>query len=260
MSHAPVPHFSWKPDPIGPIDCSLVIACYCEEPHLFSNVQALQRYFSATRLRYEFVFVEDASPDQTRREIERCQEWLVQKGVPIKVLFHETNQGRGATVTDGFRMAEGDAVGFIDIDLEHLMDCMLPAVLDLRDGKTDGVITSRVYDRSLFNLTRIVTSKVYKWLVQKILHLPVTDTESGLKFFNRKKILPVLDTVQDKHWFWDTEIVYASARAGLRLTNHPIAFVKNHDKKSTVRLARDSVRQLKALMKLWWRHQRKAKS
>lgn len=253
------PKTIWNPDTSeagSRLDFSLVIACYCEEPHLKRNVLELARYFLATRLRFEFIFVEDASPDGTRREIEGLEPMLREKKIPYQILYHFANQGRGATVTDGIMLARGRAVGFIDIDLEHVMDSFLPCILDVLDDSSDAVMTARVYQKSMLNMVRIVTSIAYKNLVKRVLDLPVTDTESGLKVFNREKIIPVLAQVHDKFWFWDTEICYASARAGLKVTEHPIVFVKDQGKKSTVRLLRDSMRQLKCLTALWLRHRK----
>ena len=65
------------------------------------------------------------------------------------------------------------------------------------------------------------------------------DTETGFKFFNRGKILPVLEQVQDKRWFWDTEIMVRALWNGLNITEIPCLFMRRSDKKSTVNLRKD---------------------
>ncbi|MFH1572295.1 MAG: hypothetical protein ABIL09_30165, partial [Gemmatimonadota bacterium] len=52
-------------------------------------------------------------------------------------------------------------------------------------------------------------------------------------------ILPVLDRVRDRGWFWDTEIMVRAHRSGLRIVEIPCVFQYRHEKSSTVRIGRD---------------------
>lgn len=229
------------------IDFSLVVACYCEEPHIFKNIVTLFNLFAITRWNVEIIFVEDASPDKTKQEVERCLAFLKERGVATKAIFHTKNQGRGATVSDGFRIAEGECIGFIDIDLEHQAECLLPMVAQILRGDFEGVIARRISDRT--SPSRFIASHAYRLLVRSVLTLPVHDSEAGLKVFNRNKILPVLEKTKDPSWFWDTEIVDRAARDGLKLTEHNIIYHRDPNKKSTVKLIRDSWRYFVTLFK-----------
>lgn len=80
-----------------------------------------------------------------------------------------------------------------------------------------------------------------------LIPLPVADTECGLKVFNRKKILNVLEVVEDPHWFWDTEIIHRAWRMGLKVGERWIVFVEDRQKASTVRLWHDTVSYIKAI-------------
>jgi GT2 family glycosyltransferase len=68
------------------------------------------------------------------------------------------------------------------------------------------------------------------------------DTETGFKFFNCARALPVLESIRDPGWFWDTEFMVRAARAGLRIVEIPGAYIRRADKTSTVRGLRDSFR------------------
>ena len=229
------------------IDFSLIIACYKDAPHLFRNVQTLASYFSATKLSVEFVFVEDFSPDHTADEVRRCVAWLQSQSIDVQAIFHEKNTGRGRAVTDGIRVAKGEVVGYIDIDLEHLMDGLLPMIQSVRSGDADVVVGRRALGNPLEKPIRVVSSYVYRWIVHWMIPLPVADTECGLKVFNRSKILPVLDVVEDPHWFWDTEIIHRAWRSGLSIRERWIVFVEDRQKASTVRLWSDTWSYLKAI-------------
>jgi glycosyltransferase involved in cell wall biosynthesis len=219
---------------------SLVIACYKDAPHLLRNVKILDEYLSQTKFEYEFVFVEDASPDDTAKEVQNSVEWLHSMGRNTQTIYHEKNTGRGGAVTDGIQIAKGEIVGFIDIDLEHLMDGLIPMILEVSSGQADVVVGRRALGNPLAKPVRVVSSYVYRWLVHAFIPLPVADTECGLKVFNRSKILPVLETVKDKHWFWDTEIVHKAWVSGLLISERWIVFVEDKTKATTVRLWHDT--------------------
>lgn len=230
-----------------PLDFSLVLACYCEVPHLQGNVRALEKYLSSTTFSYEIIFVEDASPDSTLAEVLKSADFLRSRGIPHTVLGHTRNCGRGRTVQDGFRVAQGEIVGYIDIDLEHPMDALLPMLLRLKSGEVDALVAHRVSYKKLINPIRTWLSNGYRALVHSVLDLPVSDTEAGLKLFNRQKLLPVLDFIEDEAWFWDTEIVHKASMHGLKFSEHTIVFKRNISKKSTVRVVRDTFVYLKTL-------------
>lgn len=225
---------------ISPLDLSLVLACYGDEPHLFTHVKTLAQYLARTRLSWEMIFVEDASPLDDRREIRRAVTWLDEQGWPSQVILHSTNRGRGRSVQDGFERSRAQVVATIDIDLEHHWDSLASMVYGILDGAYDGAIGQRVVAAGGSTFTRVLSSLVYRKLVHGVLPLGIADTESGLKVFHRSKLSKVLPILQDHRWFWDTEIVYRAAEAGMRLVDYEIVFRKKPDKQTTVKLFRDS--------------------
>ena len=230
-------------------DFSLIIACYADAPHLFARVQTLARYFAALTLRTEFIFVEDASPLNDKAEIERCLDFLRSTTISAKAIYHSQNQGRGRTVQDGFEASEAEIVGFIDIDLEHSYDALLTMIQKIQDRECEGIVGTRVLGAASTSVLRSVLSHGYRTLVHSVLPLPVPDTESGLKLFLRAPLLTVLPHIQDKQWFWDTEIVYRAQVMGLRIQHHEIVFRRDPSKKSTVLPFRDSIRYLRTLFR-----------
>lgn len=235
------PEFARQPD------FSLIVPCYCEEPFLRRNVLELVSILGLTRLNFEFVFVEDASPDGTRKVLSDLAPELERLGVSHKILFHEKNRGRGAAVKSGVRAASGKIAGFIDIDLENMPSAILPMYTRIRDGELDLVVGRRVKSYSDFNLLRRITHLGYKWLIHQVIALPVSDTETGLKLFDREKIFALLDRTRNDHWFWDTEVVLTAANAGLKVGEYPVIFLRDHQKQSTVKVFRDSYLYLRAL-------------
>ena len=228
------------------VDISIVIACYNEEPLLEESVKKIMGVMDATRWKYELIFVDDRSHDNTRQIINR----IIAENPKhlLKKIFHERNTGRGKTVTDGILNAEGTYVGYLDIDLEvgaHYIPLM---VIALQQG-ADIATAFRVYKETLKLFFRSLLSIGYRFLMHQMLKIPVKDTETGYKFFNRKRILPVLKETKESGWFWDTEIMALSYHANLKIVELPCLFVRRYDKKSSVNVIRDTFEYLTKLVK-----------
>lgn len=216
---------------------SLILACYNEEEILAESFREIRETLDGLGRPYEIVFVEDVSRDRTR-EILRAIE-TENPEVALNVILHETNKGRGATVTDGFRAAKGEIAGYIDVDLE-VHPRYIPSLVRAIEKGADVAVVRRIYAFQLRHLDRYFMSRGYSFLVRKLLGTSLRDTETGYKFFRREKLLPVIDSIVDPAWFWDTEFMLRAERAGLRIDEVPGAYVRRQDKTSTVRGVRDS--------------------
>lgn len=229
-------------------DLSLVLACYNEGPLLVQSVQEILTVLDATRLAYELIFVDDASTDHTKELIEDIA-GKARGLVPIRAIFHEKNIGRGGTVCDGFQLARGEVVGYLDVDLEIRAHYIPACVLAIRQGH-DVAVGKRIYKFRWRSIDRYVMSKGYAWLVKRVLGLRgVTDTESGCKFFRREKVLPLLKRCRDTGWFWDTEIMTLAWLAGLSIVEIPCLYLRRFDKASSVRPVRDSIEYFAKLLR-----------
>lgn len=227
-------------------DLSLILPCYNEESLLRESVNNIKATLDAGRLNYEIIFVDDKSVDGTASIIRD----LCRKNHNFRYLFHKHNAGRGQTVADGIKAAEGEVTGYIDIDLE-VSPIYIPEMVNLiKNDQADVVIGQRIYRATLRSILREILSRGYRLLAESLVSTEGLDTETGYKFFNRRKILPILRKTQHQHWFWDTEIIVFAKLAGLRMAELPVLFVRRLDKKSSVRIIPDVVDYLGSLWKL----------
>lgn len=216
---------------------SLILPCYNEAEHFQISAQKIYAVLKKSRLVFEIIFVEDNSGDETRRLL---QEFIGDaKDSRLKVIYHDQNTGRGKTVCDGIAAAQGKVVGFMDIDCEISPD-YIPLFVKKIEANHDIVCARRIYQVSASSVVRALVSKVYSLLVRVLLHTSLSDTEAGFKFFKRDKIMPIVALSSDPGWFWDTEIMILSERAGLRILFLPVLFKRRTDKTSTVHLFKDS--------------------
>lgn len=240
------------------VDLSLVLACYHEEQILDSSVHSLRTVLDATRLRWEIIFVDDASRDRTPELIRRLV--AANPALPFRAIYHEHNLGRGRTVADGFRVATGAVVGFVDADLEVAAHYIPPCWQAIAAG-ADVAVGRRFFKFSLRGVWRYLLSTGYAAVVRRLLPVPgVEDTEAGYKFFRRAVALKLIEQVEDPGWFWDTEIMYRAAQAGYRIAQVPCLYLRNYVKRSTVRSVRDSLRYARQLVRFRARLAREARS
>lgn len=237
-------------------DLSIVIACYHEAGHLEDSIRQLRETLDASGRTHELIFIDDCSRDGTPAIVER----LTAGRADCLFVRHAQNVGRGGTVSEGFRLARGRIVGFLDIDLE--VHCRhIPDMVAAIERGHDGATAYRQYrvGLSAAGFVRHVLSQGYRWLFRALFRLPYRDTETGFKFFVRDRILPVVERTRDRGWFWDTEIMVLAHQAGLRIAEVPCPFIRRTDKKSTVRVFKDTWRYLVALRAFRKRLRREAR-
>jgi hypothetical protein len=226
------------------VDLSLVIACYNEEFELADSVRQVVEILDSARWSWEIIFVDDVSRDRTRELIDQLLARYPDKN--FRKLFHEQNTGRGRTVTDGFHLARGRYIGYIDIDLEvHAR--YIPSMLLALEHGADVATAQRIYKVQPRLLNRFVASQGYAHLMRWLLGVHLKDTETVYKFFVRERISPLLDQVENERWFWDTEIMVRAALAGLTIQEVPCLFIRRYDKQSTVNVIADSIDYFKNL-------------
>lgn len=234
MSASPAPYLS------------LVLACYNEAEHLEASFAEIRKTLEQTTWPFEVIFVDDSSQDRTPELLQSIV--ARHPELDLRLILHERNRGRGATVSEGFRAARGKITGYIDIDLE--VHCRyIPALARAIEEGADIATVRRIYALQLLALDRYLMSRGYSWLVRRLLGLPFHDTETGYKFFRRETVLPLLDAIEDAGWFWDTEFMARASRRGLRVVEIPGAYIRRADKTSTVKGVRDSVRYFRQLLR-----------
>lgn len=227
---------------------SLILTCYNEEEHLRGSVRTIINTLNNFKESYELIFVDDKSRDRTAQILMELQ----REYPNIRVYFNKRNVGRGGAVMEGIMRAKADIVGFIDIDLEVSPEYIPSFVSAIDKNEADVVIAHRYYPFHFYPFNypvRILFSRAYSYISKYLLRITFQDTEAGYKFFNKKKILKILPKIENKRWFWDTEIVVRSLMEGLIIKELPVLFLRRKDKTTTVRLFSDSADYFKDLLK-----------
>lgn len=159
---------------------SVVIPCYNENATI---EEIIARVLAAPlTIDREIVVVDDCSRDGTREFLQSIQNPLV------KVVLHDVNRGKGASLRTGFAHATGDFIVIQDADLEYDPNEYNRLLKPILDGKADVVYGSRFigseshrvlyFWHSLANRNLTLLSNLFT-------NLNLTDMEVCYKVFKR---------------------------------------------------------------------------
>jgi glycosyltransferase AglD len=212
------------------------------EKALPESVMALEKITP----QFEIIVAEDGSTDGST-DIARE---FAKNDRRVRLLHSDARQGRGTALNRAIRESKGEIVGYYDVDLATGMQHLPELVAAIRNG-ADVATGSRLLPTSDIVRTggREIASRTYNFLVRFILGSHLYDHQCGFKAFRRDRILSILPTIRDKHWFWDTEILVRAQRAGYTVDEFPVHW--RAGKGTTVRI-KDIFSMGSSILRLWW--------
>jgi putative flippase GtrA len=137
-------------------------------------------------------------------------------------------KGRGRALRHVWAASDADVVAYMDVDLSTGLAAFLPLVAPLLSGHSDLAIGTRLSRGSnvVRGPKREVISRAYNLLLRSVLGARFTDAQCGFKAGRTEVVQALLPTVQDQEWFFDTEILLAAERQGLRIPDSRVDIVK----------------------------------
>ena len=167
----------------------------------------------------QIIVVDDGSTDGTQETIRAMQG---RQG--IEVVFHLRNQGKGAAIQTGIRLALGDIVIVQDADLEYDPQDILRVIQPILDGETDVVFGSRYLLKShqdqsaVHRFGNACLTGFSNWMTNQRL----TDMETCYKAFRRELIQSI--PIEQKRFGFEPEITAKLARKKLQIREVPISY------------------------------------
>lgn len=167
-------------------------------------------------LEKEIILIDDCSTDGTKE---------IYPTLPYKVLYHDVNQGKGASLRDGFKEATGDIIIIQDADLEYdpvdykdLIKLILENRADVAYGsRLNGGKPSRA-----FMFHHLLGNKLLTLVTNILYNTTLTDMETCYKAFRADFIRDI--EIKSNRFDFEPEITAKVLKKGARLYELSISY------------------------------------
>ncbi|MFA6004344.1 MAG: glycosyltransferase [Elusimicrobiota bacterium] len=187
--------------------------------------EILRRVYEQSGSLHEVVAVDDGSTDGTVARLRELQALYGEHSCPLRVLYKDRNEGKGAALKAGMAMVTGDVVIIQDADLEYDPKDYARLLAPIRSGQADAVFGSRFIGGSAHRVLfywHSLGNLLLTHLCNLFSDLNLTDVWTGYKVF-RADILRGLELVSRGFGF-EPEVTIKLARCGCRIYEVPIGY------------------------------------
>ena len=163
------------------LNLSVIIPVYNEH----KTIEEVLRRVKKTGLAREIIVVDDGSKDGTRDLLPSLD-----GHDGVRVILHETNQGKGAAVRTGIAAATGEVLLIQDADLEYNPHEYPNLLAPIEEGLADVVYGSRFLGaphRAIL-FWNMVANKMLTLLTNVLYNTILSDMETGYKVFRSEVV------------------------------------------------------------------------
>ncbi|MFN2146829.1 MAG: glycosyltransferase family 2 protein [Anaerolineales bacterium] len=185
-----------------------------------STLEPILQRVDAVKLADEIILVDDGSTDGTRDLFPALQARYPE----LRIILHETNQGKGAAVRTGIQAAQGDLILIQDADLEYDPRDIQLLLDPIVEGKADVVYGSRFLGaaRRVAMFWHMVANKLLTLMTNLLYNSILTDMETGYKLFKREIIQDI--PLRSRRFDFEPEVTAKLLKRKIRIFEVPISF------------------------------------
>jgi glycosyltransferase involved in cell wall biosynthesis len=200
------------------VELSFVIPAYNEEIFIEDTLGSLDLAIKERGAQYEIVVVDDGSQDKTYHKALN----YAKNNDHVKVIRYARNTGKGFAIKTGVMESTGDAVIFIDGDMDIDLYTISKYVEALANA--DMVIASKLHPDSIVSmpLTRKMLSRTFNAIVRILTGFALKDTQVGLKVMKRSAVDKIFPRLAVKRYAFDVELLAIANLYGLKIVEMPV--------------------------------------
>ncbi|MCG8611714.1 MAG: glycosyltransferase family 2 protein [Pseudomonadales bacterium] len=212
-----------------------VIPNYNHSQNIASVIDAL------AGMNMQIIMVDDGSDAQTKAVIQA----LSQRYSKLKIVTHNSNQGKGGAVQSGLRQARLDGYSHalqIDADGQHDLND-IHRLLELSQAHPEDLISGKpVYDDSVPKSRLYGRYITHFWVWIETLSFSVEDTMCGFRVYPLHQVIPLLNKERlGKRMDFDIEVMVKLYWRGVNIQFVPTKVIYAEDITSHFRPLEDNV-------------------
>ena len=197
---------------------SIIIPAYNEEERITKTLNSYLDYLKG-KINFEIIVIINGCTDNTLEVVKK----IAQKNKEIKYVDIGKVASKGIAVTEGFKLADSELIGFVDADLATPPNAFYDLVKNIENY--DAVIASRWMKNSKINksqpLTRIIAGRSFNILVNLLFNLKLKDTQCGAKLFKKTALKDILADIGKTRWAFDVDVLYLLKRKNYKTKEIP---------------------------------------
>ena len=224
----------------------IVVPVLNEEKILQKSITTLDEYMAKhLPYRYQITIADNGSQDKTLEIAEN----LAEKHQSVRVVSL-AERGRGRALKRVWQNSPADILTYMDVDLSTSLDDFLPMIQPLVAGEAGVAIGSRLMkgSRTSRGLKRELISRCYNNIIKWTSGTKFSDAQCGFKAIRRDVAAKFLPKIKDNEWFFDTELLIKTERAGVPIHEQPVTWIEDMD--SRVKIVKTAVDDLKGLYRV----------
>ena len=215
------------------VKLSIIIPAYNEEKRIKKTVKYYVKHFK--RYDYELIIIPNGCKDNTEKIIKE----LSKKYSKVRYKIIKEAVGKGAAIKEGFKIAKGDLIGFVDADNSTKPEDFEDLIKNI--GKYDCIIASRYIKGAIVKpkqkLIRIIASRVFNFLVRFLFGLKISDTQCGAKLFKKQAIKKIIAKLDLTRWAFDVDLLLKIKKERYKIKEFPTKWEDNFDSKLKINKA-----------------------
>jgi len=225
---------------------SIIIPCYKEAENLPKTFPIFEKFAISQNYSVELVFVEDGSPDNTLKVLQK----LTAGKDFCRVFSFAKNRGKGFAVLEGMLKSSGRFRLFADADNATPIEQANKLLAKIDSAEV--VIGSRYVKGAHFGkkqpFYRILGARFLNLCFRLLIGLKIKDTQCGFKLFTAEAAEEIFRRQTFGRFSFDIEILTIAHYLGYKVAEVPIDWYAKG--KGTVSPIADGLRFLKALLVL----------
>src|SRR3989344_7811527 len=172
---------------------SIIIPAYNEETRIGKTLENYTSFFNKNLKNYEIIVVLNGCVDNTLEIVNK----IANKNKTLKILEFKEKIGKGGAIKEGFKLAKGDLIGFVDADSSTSPEEFLKLYNNISDY--DGIIASRWMKGSVISkkqpFLRIIFGRVFNFIVNALFGFHYKDTQCGAKLFRKQAVEKIINNI-----------------------------------------------------------------